>query len=541
MKNEQKKLIFILSIVVAIFTIGIISKSFQNDTFFNIAIGKYINENGIDMKDHFSWVPDNLDYGYSHWAFDIITYIIYNNWGFTGIYISVIIFSIITSTTLFVLLSKRSNSPIIALLVTLISIYIVQGCFTARSQLISFLCFIIEIYCLEQFVETNKKRYALLLILQAIIIANFHAATWPLVLVLFLPYLVPPVLNKFSSKNIYSACIRSLEKKISKLPKESEKIKEYQKDIEYYKKIIDEPKGKYADYKIEYSSKYNFRNLIILMLIVALTGLITPIGNTPYTYILNSMFGQSNFENALSIDYIQEMSALVPLKNLAFVVFSIITLSFLIFVPSKIKIEHLFLLLGLTIMALMSVRYCYLLVLLGAYPLTAIITSAVNLLISDDMTLLEKALIHPIAICILIFLSSIFTTSKILNKIEDSYVLTESYPIEAVNYIKNNLDYKNIKIFNSYNIGSYLMLNDIPVFIDSRLDVYCSEFNDTDIFKDFIHASYGIESYKGIFDKYNFSHVLLEKNSIVNQYIPSDADYNLLYEDDHFVLYEKNN
>ena len=75
MKNEQKKLIFILSIVVAIFTIGIISKSFQNDTFFNIAIGKYIKENGIDMKDHFSW--HELSYTYPHWLYDVVIFKIY--------------------------------------------------------------------------------------------------------------------------------------------------------------------------------------------------------------------------------------------------------------------------------------------------------------------------------------------------------------------------------------------------------------------------------------------------------------------------------
>ena len=65
-------------------------------------------------------------------------------------------------------------------------------------------------------------------------------------------------------------------------------------------------------------------------------------------------------------------------------------------------------------------------------------------------------------------------------------------------YIKNNLEYEKIRIFNSYNNGSYLMLNNIPVFIDSRLDVYCSEFNDPDIFYDFIQASTGNINYNEI-------------------------------------------
>ncbi len=539
MNKTQKKLIFILSIVIAIFTIGIVGKTFQNDTFFNISIGKYILENGIDMKEHFSWVPDNLDYGYSHWAFDVICYLIYNVFNFLGIYIFVIILSIITSVTLFILLSKRSKSPIISFLVTILSIYIVNDAFTARSQLVSFLCFIIEIYCIEQFIETNKKSYGILLIIQSIIIANFHAATWPLVLVLFLPYIVPPILKYFSSKNIYKLCVKKLEKKILRAPKDSEKISQYQKDIEYYEKLIAEPKGEFADYKLIYSENYNLKNLIILMIIVLFTGLITPIHGTPYTYIINSMFGPSNFENAISINYILEMQPLIPIESLGFIVFSIITLAFLIFVPSKLKIEHSFLILGLLFMTLTSKRYCYLLVLLGAFPLTVIITSVVNLLIKKDIELLEKLFIHPIVISVLIFLTLIFSTSNILTQIEYPYVNPKMYPTGAVEYIKNNLDYENIKIFNSYNVGSYLMLNNIPVFIDSRLDVYCSEFNDTDIFKDFIHTYYGYDKYNKIFDKYEFSHILLEKESLVYKYIIEDPNYELIYEDDYFVLYEK--
>ena len=54
--KKSKKLTIIFSIIVAIATIGFVRKEFQNDTFFNITIGKYILENGIDMQEQFSWV-----------------------------------------------------------------------------------------------------------------------------------------------------------------------------------------------------------------------------------------------------------------------------------------------------------------------------------------------------------------------------------------------------------------------------------------------------------------------------------------------------
>ena len=146
------------------------------------------------MKEHFSWIQ-GLTYTYSHWAFDIIMYLIYNNFGFTGIYISIILFSILINIVLFNLLTKRGKQPVIAFIITLISAYIIRSCYTARSQIVSFLCFIVEIYCIEKFIETNKKRYAVLLIVLSIIVANFHAATWLMYLVLFLPYFASAFFN----------------------------------------------------------------------------------------------------------------------------------------------------------------------------------------------------------------------------------------------------------------------------------------------------------------------------------------------------------
>ena len=112
MKNFSKKTLIVFSIIIAIFIIGIVQKEFQNDTFFNISIGKYILENGIDMQEHWAFT-EGLTYTFSHWAFDILTYLIYNVFNFTGIYNFTIILSILTYITLFYCLYKRSNKPLI--------------------------------------------------------------------------------------------------------------------------------------------------------------------------------------------------------------------------------------------------------------------------------------------------------------------------------------------------------------------------------------------------------------------------------------------
>ncbi len=139
----------------------------------------------------------------------------------------------------------------------------------------------------------------------------------------------------------------------------------------------------------------------------------------------------------------------------------------------------------------------------------------------------------------MLFMVSSFTINNLVSNIHKTYFYEELYPVEATAFIKNNLDYKNIRIYNSYNTGSYLMFNDIPNFIDSRLDVYCSEFNNTDIFYDYVQLLTSNEHYENIFKKYNFSHILLENSSYFMPYISIDPNYKLLYEDENFSLFER--
>ena len=140
---------------------------------------------------------------------------------------------------------------------------------------------------------------------------------------------------------------------------------------------------------------------------------------------------------------------------------------------------------------------------------------------------------------VLIFFTLLFSLNHIIDLKNQNYVNEKLYPIGATEYIKENIDYKNMRIYNSYTIGSYLMLNDIPVFIDSRLDVYCSEFNDTDIFYDYVQ----IESNKNIeeiFEKYDFTHLLFNNDSSVMYFLKNNSNYSVLYEDEYFTLFSRN-
>ena len=130
-------------------------------------------------------------------------------------------------------------------------------------------------------------------------------------------------------------------------------------------------------------------------------------------------------------------------------------------------------------------------------------------------------------------------------KADDDFVDVSQYPTEATKFIKENIDLSQMKLYNEYNYGSYLLFRGIPVFIDSRADLYAPEFSkkEDDIFMDFIETSNIGTFYEDTFEKYEITHVITYKNSKMNMII-TEADienYKELYHDKYFVIYEINN
>lgn len=134
------------------------------------------------------------------------------------------------------------------------------------------------------------------------------------------------------------------------------------------------------------------------------------------------MFGESNFENNASVDFIMEMQPITPAYSTDLVVFLIILLAFLIFMPTKLKLEQGFLILGLLLMTIISARYVYLLVFLGSYVLMDLIAQCIAKFIPEDMQKLENILVSKKGIIILSILIILFVLPEFLEIIVEDYV-----------------------------------------------------------------------------------------------------------------------
>ena len=492
-------------ILIAIFCISLTPRTLQNDTFYTIKIGEHIIENGgIDMMDPFSW-HEGLEYTYPHWLYDVIIYLIYSIGGMAGIYVSTCIFAVILGITLYKVNSKLSQNRVISFLITIGAMYMLRDYITARAQLVTFILFTLQILFMERLINTKQKRYGIALIIISILIANLHVAVWPFMFVLYLPYIAEYIIAIIEEKT----------------------AKKYGKEVE-------------QGYKVTITKKEGTKYLIMVMLICVLTGLLTPLGpTTPYTYLIKTMQGNTT-------QNISEHLPMTLINNIDVLCTIIILLALLTFTDSKIKLADLFMVGGLALLMLYSKRQATMFVIMGSIVLNRVLYSFMAKWVKN----IDEKLIKTFTTKFGAFLISLFVVSLsicfIIPKINTSYIDEKTYPVQMSDFIlqyfeKNNINLNNVRLYNEYNYGSYLLYRGIPVFIDSRCDLYAPEYNGgQDIFMDFIESSNISIWFEDVFEKYDITHVILYKNSKMNMIIEDGEldGYKLLKEDDYFVFYE---
>ena len=504
MKINKRTIFEIMALIlIAIFCISLAPKTLQNDTFYTIKIGEHIVKNGIDMKDPFSWHED-LEYTYPHWLYDVIIYSIYSLGGMTGIYISTCIFAVILGISLYKVNSKLVKNKVVSFAITIGAMYMLRDYITARAQLVTFILFIWQIFFMEKLVSTSQKGYGVGLVAISILIANLHVAVWPFMFILYLPYIAEYI-------------VAIIEEKVAK---------KYGKEVQKGNKITREKRN---------GTKY----LIIVMLICALTGFLTPLGTTPYTYLIKTMQGNTtqNISEHLPMTLINCQDVLCAI---------IIFLAIFTFTKTKMRLTDLFMIVGLTFLMLYSKRQSTMFIIIGSVILNRMTYDWLETWIKDvDTKIIDTftTWFGGFMLSAIIILLSLYFLKP---KIKSSYIDEKTYPVQMSDFIleyfeENGTDLSEVRLYNEYNYGSYLLYRGIPVFIDSRCDLYAPEYNGgRDIFMDFIESSNISVWFENIFKKYDITHLILYKNSKMNMIIEeANLDgYKLLKEDDYFVFYE---
>lgn len=487
-KMKNKKTMIVASIIMIIMICAAFTvKTFQNDTYYTIKIGESILEHGIDMKDHFSW--HELSYAYPHWLFDVIVYKIYDLGGLNAIYITNIIIFMITGILFYFINLKQNKSYFLSLLFSILGVIMLARFITMRAQLITYLLFLLEILFIERLLTNGKKGYIAGLLTTCILIANLHAAVWPFYFILMLPYLFEYLiaLIKDKTKN-------------------------------------NQPLG-ISNNRIIVEKNTYIKTLFIVFLVSLPLGLLTPIGDIPYTYFIRTMMADT-------MEFIEEHKPLVLIENLFVIGYLAIMLVPLIFTKVKVKLSDLAMMGGLLLMCFISIRHIALLAIIGMFYLCRLICNIGK--IKGNKSLDYDLPWYGIGIVTLTIIGTSIFVYNINYK--EEFINTEIYPVAMVDYMKDNLEMDKVKLYNEYDFGSYLIYRDIPVFIDSRSDLYTKSFNKkTDIFNECMNIT---ENYGRIFKKYDITHILIYKDTYLNQILAISSNYKLLHREGRFMLYE---
>lgn len=540
-KKDKIKFDIIVVIAIIFFAAAFIPKSLQEDTFYMIKVGEYICQNGMGVVaeriEPFAW-HEGMIYTYPHWLLDIIFYLVYNVFQFTGIYVFTIIFGIIIYLLVYITNVKVCKNRIISAIITLATIYFFRGYITARAQIVTYFCCILTILFIERFLENPKRRYMVGLVIVPIILANCHAALFPMYFVLYLPYIAAYIMSFLTREEILSKILKFKNKRLTKLEKKGkiEKVEKIKTKIEKIQEKLETTKveNKTKTRKVIIERNENVKYLILLCIACIITGFITPLRDIPFTYTIKSLKGNT-------MNFISEHQA-VALTKMPSLIVSFVVLAITLFsTKTKIKLQDLFMVIGMSILAIISYKQ---------FPIfwigvMCIINKLIFMMIDEKK--LEKikkietkalsfmGMVYTIMIIIIIFLYNYKSISK------QSYVNTNDYPVVAAEWMKNNIDMDKMYLFNDFNYGSYLLFKDIPVFIDGRADAYDPVFNgmNEDPFLDYMLTSSGQKWYGDTFKKYNITHIITTKDSLLDMLLQRNIVYKNIYNDGSFVIYER--
>lgn len=247
----------------------------------------------------------------------------------------------------------------------------------------------------------------------------------------------------------------------------------------------------------------------------------------PYTYHLVFYPFDFAFKQKLNVNHVDEWMSLDFHTLRGKILFGMLAATIILALVRKRRwrLDELgFLLLGFYA-ALTYSRFLF----LAAIVLTPILARELDFFPPYDPAIDKKCLNAVFMVAIVVGCTWRFPSSQFLMRDTVRY-----YPYRALNYLQHFQPQG--LVFNDCLWGGYLIWNvrNIPVFIDSRIDIY--EYNG--VFADYLDAL-GIKNTLEILNKYHIRYVLFPRESAVAYLLMNNIGWKMRYQDQTTVLLER--
>ncbi len=445
-----------------------------NDYWWHVKTGEWIVHNGrIPNKDIFSWLGINLNIDWipHEWLSDVIFYFIYRLGGHLAIFIFVLILASCFIVIIHFIVRKVfiKNVLVVSCFLVLMT-GVVCNVFYPRPQIFSYYLSLLVVWCLSRFIQPIKTKPLFIIPVITVLWSNLHGGFAALSYVLCLCLLI-----------------------VTFIP----------------------AKGRII--ALDVSKKTRLKILAVFVLTV-LAILVNPLGIKVLIYPF------LNQGDNLMMTFISEWNA-PDCKNLGelllyFVPIASITIAY-VCNNTKIKLIDFVLFCLFVFLFLRSVRFImlwYIFALFGGLKYMP------PLKIKKNKKPIEYITKACTAVAAVVFLFYGITNG--INSLKTSAApIKRELSDQIIQCIKNEAS--ETRLFNDYDYGGELIFNDIPVFFDSRADLFASQ----SIMKDGMEMLFlepcGDENTVDInkmIKKYKIDRILVRKNRPLYTYLNSNKE-----------------
>lgn len=449
----------------------------NNDMWWMISTGRYIVKNREIPKIN----PFTIHNGYriivQQWLTAIFNFEIYIHFGNSGFITTAILMTVLSLFLCYRYISIFTNDINTKMLLISVAAFVFAAFAATRPTIFTIPVVLLELTNLEKWNrDKNKIRYLIPLIFLSILEINIHAALWPLLLILTLPYIVP---------------------------------------------------GYALNFKYFVAELLNRKWLIVVDIFMFLCGFLNPNGVNAMLYLVKSYKKTALMNSILEL----QKPTILGVGGILLIVQIVFLVLYLREYGANSDFSKLFLAAGTIFMSCTAVRNAWMAG-IGCLPLFASMLPKMIRFRKEHIYELWKAIIINAVLlgCIAVILP------EIAGQIENKKIPTKN----AAEYLASVAEPDRERVYTSFDNGGMFEWYGFKVYTDARPELFTEEINKKEsIDSEIYNVEYGVVNYRDFIDKYDFTYIVVNDDTPFVYYLENDTKWTDVYISGGIRIYTK--
>lgn len=449
----------------------------NNDMWWMISTGRYIVENGeIPTINPFT-IHDGYEIIVQQWLTAVFNYEVYIHFGNIGFIVTAIMMSLFSLFLCHRYVSLFTSDVNIKILLISVAAFVFSTFAATRPTIFTIPVVLLELTNLEKWNGDKKKiRYLLPLIFLSVFEINIHAALWPLLLILTLPYIVP---------------------------------------------------GYALNFKYFVAELLNRKWLIIVDIFMFLCGFLNPNGINAMLYLVKSYKKTALMNSILEL----QKPTILGVGGILLIVQIVFLVLYLREYGTNSDCSKVLLAAGTIFMSCTAVRNAWMAG-IGCLPLFASMLPKMIRFRKEHIYELWKTIIINVVLlgCISVILP------EIAGQIENKKIPAKN----AAEYLASVAEPDRERVYTSFDNGGMFEWYGFKVYTDARPELFTEEINKKEnIDSEIYNVEYGVVNYRDFIDKYDFTYIVVNDDTPFVYYLENDTKWTDVYISDGIRIYTK--